>query len=126
LTSNYFTFAFLLFVDPLTFRHIPSTARRVMPAHFRQALSIEPTLLPFFKERLDQHRNIEADQKSPHDATPLAFIGVQFTAQTAQLPSRQWKRPPEICRAADRAQNSLDLKTPQPQFLETIRRLPAL
>jgi hypothetical protein len=33
-----------------------------------------PTLLPFFKERVDQHRNIEADQKSPHDAIPLRSL----------------------------------------------------
>src|ERR1700676_1825469 len=28
-------------------------------------------LPPFFKERVDQQRNIEADQKSPHHARPV-------------------------------------------------------
>jgi len=63
-----------LFVDPLTFRHVPAAARRMMRAHIRQAPLVCPTLPPFFNDRVDQHRNVEADQKSPHDAIPLRAL----------------------------------------------------
>lgn len=63
-----------LFVNPLTLRHIPSTARRVMAPHFRKALLVSSALLPFFEERVDHHRDIKANQKSPHDAVPLRSL----------------------------------------------------
>ncbi len=40
------------------------------PSHDARA-SLLP---PFFNDRVDQHRNIEADQKSPHDAIPLRAL----------------------------------------------------
>jgi hypothetical protein len=43
----------------------------MMRAHIRKAPLVCPILPPFFNDRVDQHRNIEADQKSPHDAIPL-------------------------------------------------------
>jgi hypothetical protein len=35
-------------------------------------------LLPIFNEWIDQHRNIKANEKSPHDARPCALCATPW------------------------------------------------
>jgi hypothetical protein len=68
-----------------------------MPAHFLEALLVNPPLPPFFKEWIDRDRDIEADQKSPHRPVQTRLD------ERAARPYRPVRRPLEIYSAAGRA-----------------------
>lgn len=55
-----------LFIHRLPFGRVPTTALRMVLAHFREASLVCLVLLPFLEEWIDHHREIETDQKSPH------------------------------------------------------------
>ena len=55
-----------LSIDPFALGHVPPAARRMTLAHFRQKLFVSLMLLPFFQEWVNDHGEIETDQKSPH------------------------------------------------------------
>ncbi len=54
-------------VGPLTLQNVPPAARGKMLSHSLQAFSVVAALSPILKERVDDHRQIKADEKSPHD-----------------------------------------------------------
>ena len=55
-----------LLVDRFTFGRVPATPPRMVLAHLRKMPLVGLTLLPFLQEWIDDHREIETDQKSPH------------------------------------------------------------
>ena len=55
-----------LLIDPLPFRRVPATPPGMVLAHLGETPLVRLTLLPFLQERIDEHCEIEADQKSPH------------------------------------------------------------
>src|ERR1700688_2512152 len=54
-------------VGPLTLQNVPPAARGKMLSHSLQAFSVVAALSPLLKERVDDHRQVKADEKSPHD-----------------------------------------------------------
>ena len=68
-------------VAPLTLQNVPPATRGKMLSHSLQAFSVVAALSPLLKERVDDHRQIEADEKSPHDAFERWLIPVVGRAQ---------------------------------------------
>jgi len=63
-------------VDPLTLQDVPSPARGKMLSHSLQTFSVVPALSPLLKERVDDHCQIKADEKSPHEGLQALLIPV--------------------------------------------------
>jgi hypothetical protein len=56
-----------------------SAACGVIHAYSPEAFFVGPTFLPFFNERVDQHRDIDANHKSPH-GWALSFFQISVCA----------------------------------------------
>src|SRR5437016_13073107 len=63
-----------------------------MLSHSLQAFSVVAALSPLLKERVDDHRQIEADEKSPHDGLrALVDTGRWARSAPVLINSRHWQ-----------------------------------
>ena len=63
-----------------------------MLSHSLQAFSVVAALSPLLKERIDDHRQIEADEKSPHDGLrALVDTGRWARSAPVLINSRHWQ-----------------------------------
>ena len=98
-------------VGPLTLQNVPPAARGKMFSHSLQAFSVVAALSPLLKERVDDHRQIKADEKSPHD-------GLRALVDTGR-----WARSAPVLINTRHRQHSLQNGTEANQYHEQLQQI---
>jgi hypothetical protein len=97
-------------VGPLTLQNVPPATRGKMLSHSLQAFSVVAALSPLLKERVDDHRQVKADEKSPHDGL-RAFV------------DRSWARLAPVLINSRHRQHSLQNRAEANQYHEQLQQI---